>query len=60
VPDHAIPDEAERNLSTVRTALHRAADLLERIPLDSPIEVGEALELVFVALYELERQRAPS
>jgi hypothetical protein len=56
MPDHAnsAADLGEQTLATVRTVLHRAADLLDRIHIDAP-EVGEALELVFVALYELER-----
>jgi hypothetical protein len=57
--DHAnsAADLGEQTLATVRTVLHRAADLLDRIHIDAPLEVGEALELVFVALYELERDR---
>jgi hypothetical protein len=51
-------DASERRLMVARTALHRAADLLEHIHRDdAPLEVGEALELVFLALEELDLSR---
>jgi propanediol dehydratase small subunit len=46
-------DARERHLAVARTALHRAADLLEHVD-DRTLEVDEALELVFFALEELE------
>jgi hypothetical protein len=48
-------DAGERHLSIARVALHRAADLLETAQRDeSRLEVHEALELVFLALEELD------
>lgn len=45
----------ERHLAVARVALHRAADLLEAARQDeSRLEVDEALELVFLALEELD------
>jgi hypothetical protein len=41
-----------RELLVARTALHRAIDLLENMDTES-LEVGEALELIFLALEEL-------
>ena len=58
MPDQATsaPDARERHLNVARVALHRAADLLEQARLDRgpSLEVDEALELVFLALEELE------
>jgi hypothetical protein len=53
-PATAAAPAGERDLAIVRTALHRAADLLERAQLDlDRLEVNEALDLVFVALHGL-------
>jgi hypothetical protein len=56
MPDEvSYPDARERHVTVARVALHRAADLLEaaRTQRES-LEVDEALELVFLALEELE------
>ena len=56
MPDQASRDAGLRHLTVARTALHRAADLLEAARHDEirVLEADEALELVFLALEEID------
>jgi hypothetical protein len=57
MPDQTVHhlEAHRRHLTIARTALHRAADLLETARLEEHSQaVDEVLELVFIALEELD------